>query len=39
MVFFTPKPSRVLAACCSVEVMNGALGRVWVGLSSRWLTR
>ncbi len=26
MVFFTENPSRVLAACCSVEVMNGAEG-------------
>ncbi|SLY34712.1 Uncharacterised protein [Klebsiella variicola] len=35
MVFFTPKPRRVLAACCSVEVMNGAPGLLLVGLSSR----
>ena len=35
MVFFTEKPSRVLAACCKVEVIYGALGLVLVGLSSR----
>ena len=35
MVFLTPKLMRVLAACCSVEVMNGGLGFDWVGLSSR----
>ncbi len=33
MVFFTPKPRRVLAACCRVEVINGALGLVVVGRS------
>ena len=38
MVFFTEKPMRVLAACCKVEVMNGALGLVRVGRSSRLLT-
>ena len=27
MVFFTEKPSRVLAACCKVEVISGGLGR------------
>jgi hypothetical protein len=26
MVFFTEKPKRVLAACCKVEVIYGALG-------------
>ena len=31
MVFFTPKPRRVLAACCRVEVMNGAPGLLLVG--------
>ena len=35
MVFFTPKPKRLLAACCRVEVMNGADGLLLVGLSSR----
>ncbi|SSS48200.1 Uncharacterised protein [Acinetobacter baumannii] len=38
MVFFTEKPKRVLAACCKVEVMYGALGFTLVGLSSRWAT-
>ena len=38
MVFFTEKPSRVLAACCRVDVMNGALGLVRVGRSSRDFT-
>ena len=35
MVFLTPNPSRVLAACCKVEVINGAAGLERVGLSSR----
>ena len=35
MVFFTEKPKRVLAACCKVEVIYGALGLTLVGLSSR----
>jgi hypothetical protein len=38
MVFFTEKLSRVLAACCNVEVIKGALGLVRVGRSSRWAT-
>ena len=38
MVFFTEKPKRVLAACCSVEVIYGALGLTLVGLSSRLIT-
>ena len=38
MVFFTLKPSRVLAACCRVDVMKGAAGLELVGLSSRLLT-
>ena len=35
MAFFSENPMRVLADGCSVEVMNGALGRLRVGLSSR----
>ena len=35
MVFLTEKPRRVLAACCSVDVIYGALGLTLVGLSSR----
>ena len=35
MVFFTPKPKRVLAACCNVDVIKGAEGLLWVALSSR----
>ena len=35
MVFLTEKPKRVLAACCKVEVIYGALGFTFVGLSSR----
>ena len=35
MVFLTEKPKRVLAACCKVEVIYGALGLTLVGLSSR----
>jgi hypothetical protein len=38
MVFFTEKPKRVLAACCKVEVIYGALGLTLVGLSSRCAT-
>jgi hypothetical protein len=38
MVFFTEKPKRVLAACCKVEVIYGALGLTLVGLSSRAAT-
>ncbi len=38
MVFFTPKPRRLLAACCKVEVMNGADGLLLVGRSSRLIT-
>ena len=38
MVLFTPKRSRVLAACCKVEVMNGGPGLEDVGLSSRFST-
>ena len=34
MVFLTPNPSRVLAACCNVEVINGAVGLLFVGFSS-----
>ena len=35
MVFLTEKPNRPLAACCSVEVIKGAVGFELVGLSSR----
>ena len=35
MVFFTEKLIRVLADCCNVDVINGAFGRLRVGLSSR----
>ena len=38
MVFLTPKPKRVLAACCKVEVIKGAEGLLFVGLSSRLVT-
>jgi hypothetical protein len=38
MVFFTLNPKRVLAACCSVDVIKGAVGFEVVGLSSRLLT-
>ena len=38
MVFLTPNPSRVLAACCKVEVIKGAEGLDLVGLSSRLST-
>ena len=38
MVFLTGKPRRVLAACCSVEVIKGADGFDWVGFSSRSAT-
>ena len=38
LVFLTLKPRRVDAACCSVDVMKGAPGRVVVGLSSRLRT-
>ncbi len=38
MVFFTEKPRRVLAACCKVDVIYGALGLTLVGLSSRLIT-
>ena len=36
MVFFTEKPILVLAPCCKVEVIKGALGLDLVGLSSRF---
>jgi len=39
MVFLTEKPRRLLAACCSVEVMNGAFGNWREGRSSRLATR
>ena len=39
MVFLTPKPKRVLAACCNVDVINGAEGRLDVGLDSRLSTK
>ena len=38
MVFLTPKPRRVLAACCRVDVIKGADGLDFVGLSSRFNT-
>ncbi len=35
IVFLTLNDSRVLAACCNVDVIKGAPGRVVVGRSSR----
>ena len=34
IVFFTPKPKRVLAVCCNVEVINGGLALDAVGFFS-----